>query len=191
MAEQQSVKDQAEEAGARAANMVDKMRNSSYGKKIPLEINNVGLKTLLRMTLIAKLGYIAPAYLLVTLTASPYNFLSYIVNFIKGVYVAIALIDITIEICISMSKMKSLYIVIIASLIIKNASLLLITLCYVLSSPSILCFLMWIGFIVPTIIVDGLFAYYVGIYFNDLPDEVEGEVESDIKRTQEDIAAQI
>lgn len=188
MAETQDARKQAEQAGERASTIVEKIRHSKYGQKIPLEMDRVTLKMLLRTTLVAKLGYVTPAYLIVTLTSVPGNALAYVVNFIKSFYVFIALADIAVEICISMSKMRSLYIGIIASLIIKNAALLLITLCYVIAAHSFLCFIMWLGFIVSTLAIDFSFAYYVGVYFNDMPDD---EADSDGKRTQEEIAAQI
>lgn len=184
MAEEAGVKQKAKHVHAQAKNMMHSLHNSSYGKRIPLSMESVTLKTLLKVGLCAKIGYLFPAYLIVRFTVEPNGLLGTLVGWFKEAYVFIALLDVAVEALISMGKITSLFMVVPLAAVLKNMALILITLCYLMGRFTFTCFVMWLAFMVMTLGIDGMFVFYVSAQFNAIKEAEEaGEKEKEKEKT--------
>lgn len=179
---EESVKQQARHADVQVKNIMHNVHNSSYGKKIPLKIEGLSLKTLLRLGLCAKIGYLFPTYLIVALTAVPDNFLRYPANLFKSIYIFIAVLDLIVEVFISMGQITTLFMAVPVAALVKNISLILITFCYVIGHLTATCFIMWVAFLSTTLAIDFLYVFYVSALFNDVKEaSEEGKAENEEK----------
>ncbi|KAI4292516.1 hypothetical protein PAPHI01_1790 [Pancytospora philotis] len=189
MAESLNPSRQAERAGQKASSMINKIRDSEYGKMIPTELQDVTLHMMIRFALFAKLGYFFPTYLIVTLTSEPETgILHHIVAFIKSIAVLVCLADFTLQAVIGLAKIKILYAVMLLSMVIKNGFLITITFCYLVDHWSFFCAIMWLLYTAANLGIDLVFVYYIGVRFNMLTeDEANNNVE-DVKEDAKEAA---
>lgn len=164
MATKEEAIKKAQVAEKKVEEAVSTLENSKVVKKIPLKIHGLELSDLIVISLILKIGFFIPAYLIVSLAGEPRLTVgAWIITFFKTIYIFVGIFDLLFEIIVYLGNIKSMLGLAWISAIAKNIVVNTVLLAYVGYEMRLFVFMNYSLFAAIMIVLDMGFLYYLGV----------------------------